>query len=60
MLFFFSMSRSCSFLEREEGVQYSAVFNCLRLHGITDSKLIDLFMNVKLYLKNQFIRELQE
>uniref|UniRef100_A0A8D0H9G7 BTB/POZ domain-containing protein 16 n=1 Tax=Sphenodon punctatus TaxID=8508 RepID=A0A8D0H9G7_SPHPU len=40
LLYFSSLPKRCSFLEREAGQRYIAIFQSLRLHGITSSKLI--------------------
>ncbi|XP_013917141.1 PREDICTED: BTB/POZ domain-containing protein 16 [Thamnophis sirtalis] len=39
LTYFSSLPKTCAFLEREEGQHYMAIFQSLRLHGITSSKL---------------------
>ncbi|XP_029466615.1 BTB/POZ domain-containing protein 16 [Rhinatrema bivittatum] len=41
LTFFNSFSKTCSFLESEVGQKYMSVFQCLRLHGITDSRQLE-------------------
>ncbi|XP_065409702.1 BTB/POZ domain-containing protein 16, partial [Chrysemys picta bellii] len=40
LMYFSSLPKRCSFLEREAGQRYITVFQSLRLHGITSSKFI--------------------
>ncbi|XP_062987658.1 BTB/POZ domain-containing protein 16 [Elgaria multicarinata webbii] len=41
LTYFSSLPKICAFLEREIGQQYIAIFQCLRLHGITSSKHLE-------------------
>jgi len=50
------MTRTFSFLEREEGIPYSGVFGCLRLHGITGSKFLSIVSQVFADASHVFVR----
>ncbi|XP_067417395.1 BTB/POZ domain-containing protein 16 [Emydura macquarii macquarii] len=41
LMYFSSLPKRCSFLEREAGQKYITVFQSLRLHGITSSKNLE-------------------
>uniref|UniRef100_A0A8D2INH7 BTB/POZ domain-containing protein 16 n=1 Tax=Varanus komodoensis TaxID=61221 RepID=A0A8D2INH7_VARKO len=41
LTYFSSLPKICAFLEREIGQRYIAIFQCLRLHGITSSKHLE-------------------
>uniref|UniRef100_A0A8C0H4B6 BTB/POZ domain-containing protein 16 n=1 Tax=Chelonoidis abingdonii TaxID=106734 RepID=A0A8C0H4B6_CHEAB len=41
LMYFSSLPKRCSFLEREAGQRYITVFQSLRLHGITSSKHLE-------------------
>ncbi|KAM7170651.1 BTB/POZ domain-containing protein 16 [Macrochelys suwanniensis] len=41
LMYFSSLPKRCSFLEREVGQKYITVFQSLRLHGITSSKHLE-------------------
>ncbi|XP_042312222.1 BTB/POZ domain-containing protein 16 isoform X2 [Sceloporus undulatus] len=41
LTYFSSLPKICAFLEREVGQQYIAIFQSLRLHGITSSKHLE-------------------
>ncbi|XP_070608660.1 BTB/POZ domain-containing protein 16 [Erythrolamprus reginae] len=49
LTYFSSLPKTCSFLEREEGQQYMAIFQSLRLHGITSSRHLEELLEINFF-----------
>ncbi|XP_063163358.1 BTB/POZ domain-containing protein 16 [Candoia aspera] len=49
LTYFSSLPKICAFLEREEGQQYIAIFQSLRLHGITSSKHLEELWGINFF-----------
>ncbi|KAK9400806.1 BTB/POZ domain-containing protein 16 [Crotalus adamanteus] len=49
LTYFSSLPKTCAFLEREEGQQYMAIFQALRLHGITSSRHLEELWEINFF-----------
>ncbi|XP_034292269.1 BTB/POZ domain-containing protein 16 isoform X4 [Pantherophis guttatus] len=49
LTYFSSLPKTCAFLEREEGQQYMAIFQSLRLHGITSSRHLEELWEINFF-----------
>ncbi|XP_058043757.1 BTB/POZ domain-containing protein 16 [Ahaetulla prasina] len=49
LTYFSSLPKTCAFLEREEGQRYMAIFQSLRLHGITSSRHLEELWEINFF-----------
>ncbi|XP_051837547.1 BTB/POZ domain-containing protein 16 isoform X1 [Antechinus flavipes] len=56
LAFFGSFPKKCPFLERELGQKFLPVFQCLRLHGITNSKDLENIKHINFFPETWIVR----